>query len=371
MTEWIIEGNVKMELGRFLAVDTSTASLTIAVLEQNRMLGELNTVAERNHSIGLLPNIRQLLAELGMKPRDLQAVAVGRGPGSYTGVRIGVSTAKTFAWALGIPLLGVSSLEALAYGAALADRAAEAGGAAGAGDAAARDGRATEAAQRASGSAANTEVSGAANAIASGAAGVESSGVVDAIAGSAADAEAGGAADAVASSAEAGKGSAAVAAPGAGAVGATWIVPLMDARRTQAFTAVFAAAGEGTAPPAWRRVRADGIRLMGDWADELLAQLADPGAAGADAAADAARPRRIVFAGDTAGFAEPIARVAAQAGCAVAMLPHALQASALGQLAWPRLARGERADVHGFVPNYAQLPEAEVKLLAKAQKGDD
>ncbi|MCD1259558.1 tRNA (adenosine(37)-N6)-threonylcarbamoyltransferase complex dimerization subunit type 1 TsaB [Paenibacillus athensensis] len=340
-------GSADIQTGRFLALDTSTASLTIAVLEQGRVLGELNTVAERNHSIGLLPNIRQLLGELGLKPRDLEAVAVGQGPGSYTGVRIGVSTAKTFAWALGIPLLGVSSLEALAYGAALADRAAaraEAGGSVAASAAQAAAGAGSTGASAAEGSA--------------------RAALEAASAGAAAEGPHGG-------RAESGSGSAAgaLAVPHAGDSGTTWIVPLMDARRTQAFTAVFAAAGTGTTPPAWRRVRADGIRLMGDWADELLAQLAAPDAL-ADAA-DAARPRRIVFAGETAGFAEPIARVAAQAGCAVVALPHALQASALGLFAWPRLAGGEREDVHGFVPNYAQLPEAEVKLLAKAQKGDD
>ena len=66
------------------------------------MLGEVSSYAERNHSIGLLPHIQDLLARLQLKPKDLQSVAVGQGPGSYTGVRIAVSVAKTFAWSLSL-----------------------------------------------------------------------------------------------------------------------------------------------------------------------------------------------------------------------------------------------------------------------------
>ncbi len=102
--------------GKLLAFDTSTAAMTIAVMDGDTLLGETHSRAERNHSIRLVPSIEQLLRFLNMTAADLDGIAVGRGPGSYTGVRIGVTVAKTFAWARGLPLIGVSSLAALAFG---------------------------------------------------------------------------------------------------------------------------------------------------------------------------------------------------------------------------------------------------------------
>ncbi|MEB3100902.1 tRNA (adenosine(37)-N6)-threonylcarbamoyltransferase complex dimerization subunit type 1 TsaB [Ferviditalea candida] len=102
--------------GRLLALDTATSSMTVAVLENGKLLGERNSLAERNHSIRLVPAIGELLQSLGMTMKHIDAVAAGKGPGSYTGVRIGVTVAKTFAWTLSIPLLGISTLETLAYG---------------------------------------------------------------------------------------------------------------------------------------------------------------------------------------------------------------------------------------------------------------
>ena len=99
-----------------LALDTATSSMTIAVLEDGQLIQQSSSNVERNHSLHLMPHIQKLLADLDMKAKDLKAVAVGRGPGSYTGVRIGVTAAKTFAWALGLDLIGVSSLEAMALG---------------------------------------------------------------------------------------------------------------------------------------------------------------------------------------------------------------------------------------------------------------
>lgn len=104
--------------GLWLALDTSTASMTIALFRDGRLLRESHSISERNHSIRLLPAIRELAASCGVKVGDLDGVAVGNGPGSYTGIRIAVTVAKTFAWSLKLPLIPVSSLEALAYGAA-------------------------------------------------------------------------------------------------------------------------------------------------------------------------------------------------------------------------------------------------------------
>jgi len=105
---------------KVLGIDTSSLVMSIAVVENNRLLGEYTTNLKKNHSIRLMPAISRLLEELGMEPEELGGVAVAQGPGSYTGVRIGLSTAKALAWSLGIPLAGVSSLEAIAANASFA-----------------------------------------------------------------------------------------------------------------------------------------------------------------------------------------------------------------------------------------------------------
>lgn len=110
--------NEVWQTSRLLAIDTSTSSMTTAVLQGDKLIAESKAIAERNHSIYLVPSIIELLAAAGLEVKDIQGVGVGRGPGSYTGVRIGVSVAKTMAWTLNVPLLGVSSLEAMAMGAA-------------------------------------------------------------------------------------------------------------------------------------------------------------------------------------------------------------------------------------------------------------
>lgn len=98
-----------------LAIDTSNLPLSIAVIDENKVLGELATNVEKNHSIRLMPLLKTLLNEVQISPQELDLIAVARGPGSYTGVRIGVTTAKSMAWALKKPLIGVSSLMGLAH----------------------------------------------------------------------------------------------------------------------------------------------------------------------------------------------------------------------------------------------------------------
>jgi tRNA threonylcarbamoyladenosine biosynthesis protein TsaB len=78
------------------------------------VIGEMITNIKKNHSLRVMPAIQSLLEECGVKPGQLERIVVAEGPGSYTGVRIGVTIAKTLAWTLNIPLVGVSSLEALA-----------------------------------------------------------------------------------------------------------------------------------------------------------------------------------------------------------------------------------------------------------------
>jgi tRNA threonylcarbamoyladenosine biosynthesis protein TsaB len=99
---------------KVLGIDTSTLVLSVAVVEDGKLLGEYTTNLKKNHSIRIMPAISMLLDELDSTPADLDGIAVGNGPGSYTGVRIGVTTAKSLAWSLDVPLVGVSSLEALA-----------------------------------------------------------------------------------------------------------------------------------------------------------------------------------------------------------------------------------------------------------------
>ncbi|RDW20037.1 tRNA (adenosine(37)-N6)-threonylcarbamoyltransferase complex dimerization subunit type 1 TsaB [Oceanobacillus arenosus] len=98
-----------------LAIDTSNQVLGVAILKDEQIIGEVVTNIAKNHSVRLMPAINQLMNEVGLTPDELNKIVVAKGPGSYTGVRIGMSTAKSLAWALDIPIVGVSSLEVLAY----------------------------------------------------------------------------------------------------------------------------------------------------------------------------------------------------------------------------------------------------------------
>jgi tRNA threonylcarbamoyladenosine biosynthesis protein TsaB len=100
-----------------LAIDTSNYALGIALMNEERVIGEYITNMKKNHSIRVMPAIQHLLNDCEMKPADIEKIVVAKGPGSYTGVRIGVTIAKTLAWSLNIPLVGVSSLEVVAAGA--------------------------------------------------------------------------------------------------------------------------------------------------------------------------------------------------------------------------------------------------------------
>lgn len=99
---------------RILGIETSTYSGSIAVVEENSILGEYYFNIGPVHTEKLVPSIDWLLSELGMDKSDLSGVAVSLGPGSFTSLRVGLSTAKGFCYSLGIPLIGVSSLKALA-----------------------------------------------------------------------------------------------------------------------------------------------------------------------------------------------------------------------------------------------------------------
>lgn len=99
---------------RMLALDTSSSVTAVALVEDSRVLVEDCTASDERHAESLLPRIEHCLAEAGVALRDIDVFAVGIGPGSFTGVRVGVATAKGLALATGKPLRGVVSLAALA-----------------------------------------------------------------------------------------------------------------------------------------------------------------------------------------------------------------------------------------------------------------
>jgi tRNA threonylcarbamoyladenosine biosynthesis protein TsaB len=99
---------------KILGVDTSTASGSIALVDGPRVMAEWSLESARTHNRRLLASVDGLLEELGWSLDDLDGLAVTLGPGSFTGIRIGISTMKTLAWAAGKPYVGIPTLDALA-----------------------------------------------------------------------------------------------------------------------------------------------------------------------------------------------------------------------------------------------------------------
>ncbi|CAG7653408.1 tRNA (adenosine(37)-N6)-threonylcarbamoyltransferase complex dimerization subunit type 1 TsaB [Paenibacillus allorhizosphaerae] len=268
-----------------LSVDTSTTSMTAALTLGDKLVGEISSKAERNHSLYLIPTLQRLMNEAGVRPKELAAFAVGVGPGSYTGVRIGVTVAKTFAWTHKLALMGVSTLEAIALGGA--DILT------GQGD----QGLASEDTVIAQG------------------------GKLRALDG--------------------------VSGQNSALQESVWVIPLIDARRGQAFTALYEACQAG-----WTCMAADGIRLSSEWVKELLDRTAE------------SAPDRVVFAGEPELHREAIELFAEGWKGPVDVFEQGLRARYTAELGRRRWLRGETDDVFGLVPNYTQLAEAEAKLLA-------
>jgi tRNA threonylcarbamoyl adenosine modification protein YeaZ len=99
-----------------LAIDTSTDNASLALVKDGRVLAEANWRCEQNHTVELLPRLVSLLDEAKTGIGAISGVVVARGPGSFNGLRVGISTAKGLAFSLGVPLIGISSLEVVAYG---------------------------------------------------------------------------------------------------------------------------------------------------------------------------------------------------------------------------------------------------------------
>jgi tRNA threonylcarbamoyl adenosine modification protein YeaZ len=99
-----------------LAIDASTDNASLALVQDSKLLAEADWRCEQNHSVELLPHLAHLLDEAKADVKSISAVIVARGPGSFNGLRVGISTAKGLAFSLGIPIIGISSLEVVAYG---------------------------------------------------------------------------------------------------------------------------------------------------------------------------------------------------------------------------------------------------------------
>jgi tRNA threonylcarbamoyl adenosine modification protein YeaZ len=106
-----------------LAFDTATPAVTVALYDGAQVLAEMTTVDARRHGELLASSVDTVLAKAGASRLDLTAVAAGTGPGPYTGLRAGLVTARVLGSALGIPVLGVGTLDVIA-----ADAVAAAGG---------------------------------------------------------------------------------------------------------------------------------------------------------------------------------------------------------------------------------------------------
>lgn len=96
-----------------LAADTSTSTNTVAVCSETVLLAESTVEAGRRHSERLIETVRWVLSEAGLELKAVTALAVAIGPGSFTGLRVGVATFKGLAAGLGLPLVGVPTLDAM------------------------------------------------------------------------------------------------------------------------------------------------------------------------------------------------------------------------------------------------------------------
>ena len=102
---------------RILALESSAVAASACIQEDGKILGEFYSNTRQTHSQTLLPMVRTLLRDTGTQVKDLDLLAVSAGPGSFTGVRIGVATVKGLALGADKPCIGVSTLEAMAWGA--------------------------------------------------------------------------------------------------------------------------------------------------------------------------------------------------------------------------------------------------------------
>lgn len=107
---------------KVLAIESSAVAASIAVAEDDKLLCEYTTNYKKTHSQTLMPMIEEVTNMINLDLSELDIIAVSKGPGSFTGLRIGVATAKGLAHTLEIPIVGVPTLDALAYNIACTDK---------------------------------------------------------------------------------------------------------------------------------------------------------------------------------------------------------------------------------------------------------
>ncbi|HHW30746.1 MAG TPA: tRNA (adenosine(37)-N6)-threonylcarbamoyltransferase complex dimerization subunit type 1 TsaB [Clostridiaceae bacterium] len=100
---------------KILALDTSSSVASVAILDKNILMGEYSINSKKKHSQILMLMVKELLKNLDISPEDIDLYAVTSGPGSFTGLRIGITAVKAMAYAVKKPVIAVPSLEALAY----------------------------------------------------------------------------------------------------------------------------------------------------------------------------------------------------------------------------------------------------------------
>ncbi len=98
-----------------LAIDTSTDIASIALSQKGELVAEMTWPSGQNHTVELLPNLLHMLQQAKAEIQQIDAIIVAKGPGSFNGLRVGVATAKGMAFSLGIPLVGIGTLEAEAF----------------------------------------------------------------------------------------------------------------------------------------------------------------------------------------------------------------------------------------------------------------
>ena len=103
-------------MSTILSIETSTNTSSVALHKEGTLVSSLNLHVEKSHSEYLTSSIEFLLKTSGIQKNELDAVAISKGPGSYTGLRIGTSTAKGICYALDLKLIAVNTLEAMAHG---------------------------------------------------------------------------------------------------------------------------------------------------------------------------------------------------------------------------------------------------------------
>lgn len=107
---------------KILAMDTSSVNATVALLDETRLLGEYTISNERAHSQIIMPMLESMLERCSVGVKDIDVFAVALGPGSFTGLRIGIAAMKTLAWSLSKKIIGISSLDAVAASFVATDR---------------------------------------------------------------------------------------------------------------------------------------------------------------------------------------------------------------------------------------------------------